>query len=344
MPVRRFFKGLEDRVKMADFDIAFIGHLCRDEVVSYSGETEVFPGGAVYYGAIAAASIGRKVQAIVKVAVEDEFLTRELRDAGASVHIVPSAQSTFIRIVHPVEDVDVREIHLLSMADYFKIDEIPDLGTGRVCLAGASDREFTVGFLHDIRARAEMLAADMQGFVRQFCPETGEILFHDVPEKAEIFSLLDVVKLDIVEAKALTGSDDLDEAAKMVEDMGAGEVIITSAAGVTARAGGRAFFAPYSAHEIVGRSGRGDTTLAAYLSWRCEHDVEPSLNAQVRSGRRQHQARGARSAQGHPRRSPRARSRVRRGKEKLYGYVLTQRTARLAGGGFEGARGSDGDA
>jgi len=277
MPVRRFFKGLEDRVKMADFDIAFIGHLCRDEVVSYSGETEVFPGGAVYYGAIAAASIGRKVQAIVKVAVEDEFLTRELRDAGASVHIVPSAQSTFIRIVHPVEDVDVREIHLLSMADYFKIDEIPDLGTGRVCLAGASDREFTVGFLHDIRARAEMLAADMQGFVRQFCPETGEILFHDVPEKAEIFSLLDVVKLDIVEAKALTGSDDLDEAAKMVEDMGAGEVIITSAAGVTARAGGRAFFAPYSAHEIVGRSGRGDTTLAAYLSWRCEHDVEPSL-------------------------------------------------------------------
>jgi sugar/nucleoside kinase (ribokinase family) len=88
---------------------------------------------------------------------------------------------------------------------------------------------------------------------------------------------MDKVKLDVVEARILTGTDDLEQAAIAVESWGGREIMITHAEGVLLRENGRTYYERFSNSSIVGRTGRGDTTFAAYFGWRLEHDIAESL-------------------------------------------------------------------
>jgi sugar/nucleoside kinase (ribokinase family) len=117
----------------------------------------------------------------------------------------------------------------------------------------------------------------MQSFVRQVQPVTHQIAFRDVPAKMEIARKVDMVKLDIVEAMVLTGTDDLAKAARLIEFWGCPEVVITQAEGVLAQVNGQTFQEKFSNRSTVGRTGRGDTTFAAYLARRLDHDVSESL-------------------------------------------------------------------
>jgi sugar/nucleoside kinase (ribokinase family) len=88
---------------------------------------------------------------------------------------------------------------------------------------------------------------------------------------------MDRVKLDVVEARVLTGTDDLEKAALIVESWGCPEIMITNSKGVLARVNGVTYYEKFSNNSVIGRTGRGDTTFAAYLTWRLEHDVAESL-------------------------------------------------------------------
>jgi sugar/nucleoside kinase (ribokinase family) len=98
-----------------------------------------------------------------------------------------------------------------------------------------------------------------------------------VADKEELVQLLDMVKLDVVEARVLTGTDDLERAAIMFEAWGSPETLITRADGVLARVNGKTYWEPFSNRSVVGRTGRGDTTFAAYMARRLDHDPDESL-------------------------------------------------------------------
>jgi sugar/nucleoside kinase (ribokinase family) len=63
----------------------------------------------------------------------------------------------------------------------------------------------------------------------------------------------------------------------MVEEWGCPEAIITRSDGVLAHVGGTDYFAPFFNRSVAGRTGRGDTTIAAYLTQRMDHSVEYAL-------------------------------------------------------------------
>ncbi len=86
-----------------------------------------------------------------------------------------------------------------------------------------------------------------------------------------------MVKLDVVEAKVLTGTDDLEAAARVFERWGSPETLITRADGVLARVNGKTYWEPFTNRSVVGRTGRGDTTFAAYMARRLDYDTEESL-------------------------------------------------------------------
>ncbi|MCG6533852.1 MAG: PfkB family carbohydrate kinase [Syntrophales bacterium LBB04] len=144
-------------------------------------------------------------------------------------------------------------------------------------LGALTDREFTMKFMRDLKQRGFRLSVDMQSFVRQVDPEAGVIHFRDVPGKRRIFGLADIVKLDVIEAEILTGTRDLEEAARLVEEWGAIETILTCSEGAFARYNGDTFFERFSNRNSQGRTGRGDTTMGAYLARRMDHDVQESL-------------------------------------------------------------------
>jgi sugar/nucleoside kinase (ribokinase family) len=116
----------------------------------------------------------------------------------------------------------------------------------------------------------------MQGFVLQ-ADERGIVHHVDVPQKKEILSLADFVKLDAAEAQTLTGADTLQDQADILEDWGSSETIITSSKGVLARSEGKTAFVRFTNRTNRGRMGRGDSCMGSYIARRLDHSVEDSL-------------------------------------------------------------------
>jgi len=80
-----------------------------------------------------------------------------------------------------------------------------------------------------------------------------------------------------VEAKVLTGTENLEQAALVIESWGCPEILITNSDGVLACVNGKTYYEKFSNQSVIGRTGRGDTTFAAYLARRLDHDVAESL-------------------------------------------------------------------
>jgi sugar/nucleoside kinase (ribokinase family) len=231
----------------------------------------------VLCGAQAAARVGKRVGVVTRIGPRDQNILEPLRQNGVAVQVIPSAETTYMKVVHPSANVDERQIFQLKNAGFFSLADIPELAARRVHLAGITDQEFSLDFITGLKKRGYHLSVDMQSFVRQVQSPAGNIEFRDVSNKQEIVRLLDVVKLDIVEAKVLTGHDDLAKAAQIIESWGCPEVVITQSDGVLAQAKRQTFYEKFSNRSAVGRTGRGDTTFAAYLARRMDHNIKESL-------------------------------------------------------------------
>ena len=182
-----------------------------------------------------------------------------------------------MRVVHPTADVDERQMFQDVSADFFSIEDLPPIPPCLIHLSGLADQEFTTAFMRGLKGLGHRLSVDLQDFVRQVDPETRVIRFRDVPGKRELVSMCDIVKLDVVEAKILTGTEDLEKAAEEIEKWGCPETLITRSDGVLVRRSGLVHFETYTNRNNDGRTGRGDTTIGAYLARRLDYGVEDAL-------------------------------------------------------------------
>jgi len=259
------------------YDITFVGHMCYDEIIPFGGKPRIAPGSAVLCGVMVAARVGKKVAAVVKMAKKDENILQPMKEAGVDTYLIPSDETTYSRVLHESENVDERKLTLVKSAGLISINDVPTLNSTCVHLAGISDTEFDMALMKGLKFRGYSLSADMQSFVRHVTPVTHEIQFSDVSNKKDIAGMMDGLKLDVVEARILTGTEDLEKAAIIVESWGCPEILITHSQGVLARVKGKSHYEKFSNSSVAGRTGRGDTTFAAYLSWRLDHGVAESL-------------------------------------------------------------------
>ncbi len=262
---------------MSNYDLNFIGHLCIDETIQADGSRSRTFGGAALYGAVAAAIMGKAVVVELKLAQAEAEAANFLREKGIDVLEIPAEKTTQVEVSHPGGNVDKRRIITTNYAGKFTIDEVKCIPARHVHLAGCNDHEFSLEFIQAIRNRCDSLSVDMQCFVRNNDPATGEITFADDPEKQRIISLMDKVKLDIAEAQLLCGTDDLDQAARIVQSWGCAEVMITCAEGVFVRNCEQTDFVPFTNTGLTGRTGRGDTTFGAYLAGRVDNAPAKAL-------------------------------------------------------------------
>lgn len=255
-----------------NYDITFVGHMCYDEVEYHDKPGYIAPGSAVLCGAAVAARVGKKVALVTRLAEKDRHILEELEKLGVDCYVSFSEETSRMLVKHPGDNVDEREMVLKKDAGPFQPEDFPDLNSAIVHLAGISNREFSLEFMGWLKQKAYPLSVDMQSFVRQADPETGVVSFRDDQRKKNIVALMQKVKLDVVEAKLLTGTDELERAAGIISSWGCPEVLITKAEGALLWTNGTVMFEKFSNRSDVGRTGRGDTTFAAYLSARQEKD------------------------------------------------------------------------
>jgi sugar/nucleoside kinase (ribokinase family) len=259
------------------YDLVFAGNVAFDEIHPFQGEAHTVFGSAVYIAAWAAAWSDRKIALAAKMAEADAHLVEPLRQAGVTVYVSPSEETTYHLAVHPTPDVDHREVTQVRSAGYFTMADLPEMAPTLIHLASVTNADFEVDLLRQLRDRHFTCAVDMQGFVRRVDPATGRVLFGDVREKQEIAGMVRAMKLDAVEAGYLTGTTDLEEAAIQFEKWGTSEVMVTRSDGVLVRHAGKSYFQPFTNRSTVGRTGRGDTTFGSYLARRLDWNVADSL-------------------------------------------------------------------
>lgn len=247
------------------FDIAFVGHFTKDTVVTPQGSTEHL-GGAFYYGCHVVVRLGLRAAVVTRLAREDWAVVDELRSMGVTVLATITPASTHLRLVYPTADPDKRTIYNVGFAGAFTPEEVAPV-RARAFHVGASIRgEVPIEVLEAIMGKGALLSLDVQGFIR--VSRDGELVYAPWPEMVQILPLVNILKTDASEAEYLTGHSDQRKAAQVLAAYGPQEVVLTSNEGVLVLAKGVYYQAPWQAKEVRGRTGRGDTCIAAYLAKR----------------------------------------------------------------------------
>lgn len=267
--------------KMKKYDSLLIGHISWDEDFEYSGKHIVSIGGAVSYSSATAAAGGYAIGVLTKTAAEDrEKLCGNLRVPQEDITWYPSAKSSKFYNHFLSEDKERRNTVAASVADPFHISDLPEAEAKLYYLAGLVNGDFDLDLYPELSRRGK-LAMDVQGVLR--CTdgkdEDGNIrlTYKDWEFKKKYFPYIDFLKLDAREAELMTGKSDTAEAARVLADWGAKEILITHNTQVLAFDGSEFVTCPLKPRSLTGRSGRGDSTFGGYTVERLYHSMEDSV-------------------------------------------------------------------
>jgi sugar/nucleoside kinase (ribokinase family) len=256
------------------YDIAIIGNFTKDTIISSSG-TRTVDGGGFNYGAFVASMMGLKVATVTRLAEEDKRVVDALRSRGVDVFPFYSPKSTVLQLFYPGSNVDERVLTIKSVADPFSIEHVKNIDAKVFLLNAVLRGELSLEVLKELRKKDALIGADLQGFIRVIDSD-GTMHNAEWPEKQEVLSLVDVLKTDAGEGEFLTGEKDIRTQARILNELGPKEIVLSHRDGVLVYAEGNYYEAPFTYNKLVGRSGRGDTCISAYICKRISASAKES--------------------------------------------------------------------
>ena len=260
---------------MKKFDVLVIGPVSLDHNIDCEGKERREIGGAVVASGFAAARSGNRTAVFTKLNPADARAEEIFSGSGAEVFWKPSRATCSIRNQYFTPDKEKRACTSLGVCDPFTFQELPDVSAAIYHFAGLVYGDFD-GALFAQASEHGKVAVDVQCLLRHVEPD-GTMGFHDWAEKKEYFPCIDYLKTGAAEAEILTGLTDRREAAKRLYSWGAKEVLITHNTEVLAFDGQEIYTCPIRARNLSGRTGRGDTTFAGYITERQRAGVAEAL-------------------------------------------------------------------
>ena len=260
---------------MSEYSSMIIGHETMDSNTDHLGNTVKIVGGAVVYSSASAHALGHRVAAVTKLAEKDRDRLADFTLPKEDVFCLPSEKSTDMVNIYHTADKERRTCACLSKGDPFNAAELPALDVGIYHLAGLVYGDFDSEMIKTLAKKAPV-ALDVQAMLRHVAPD-GSMYFEDWAAKKECLPFITYLKTDAAEAEIMTGCADRREAAKHLYSWGAGEILITHNTEVLVYDGKSFFTCPIRSRNLSGRTGRGDTTFAAYINERLTHSIPEAL-------------------------------------------------------------------
>ncbi len=257
------------------YDVLVIGPISLDHNIDYHGNERKEVGGAVVASGFAAARSGNRTAVFTKLNPTDADVSARFAGSGADLYWKFSAATCSIRNQYFTADKERRSCTSLGVCDPFRFAELPDVEVCIYHFAGLVYGDFD-GALFAEAARHGKVAVDVQCLLRHVEPDRT-MAFHDWAEKKKYLPFIDYLKTDAAEAEILTGLTDRAEAAKLLHKWGAREVLITHNTEVLVYDGKEIHICPIRARNLSGRTGRGDTAFAGYITERQRAGVQESL-------------------------------------------------------------------
>ena len=260
---------------MQTFDYAILGQPSLDIDVDFDGAALRHFGGAVVYGAFAAGALGMEVAAVPKGLWKEDPMEAIFEGAKARLFPIESPTRTSISNVYLDADREKRRSTALSRIRPYALEELPPIRARVWHLAGLMAGDIPSPVIQRL-AETSDVGLDLQGVMRQVASD-GSMYLSDWPDKERLLPKIRFLKADAAEAQALTGQTDRYEAAKTLCRLGAREVMITHNSEVLVYDGQTFYRQPIRSRNLSGRTGRGDTAFAAYLSMRLAHSIPDAL-------------------------------------------------------------------
>ena len=262
---------------MKHYSSIIIGHVTKDINIDHEDNAVEICGGAVLYSSASAFASGHKVAAVTRLSVNDSGRLSEFTIPTEDVFPIFCDKSTTIRNKYYTADKERRDCVCLSRGTPFEKDDIRSGIEGDIYhFAGLIYGDFPDEMIIECSKKG-MTALDVQGVLRHADENSGNMFFEDWVNKKEILPYITFLKTDAAEAEILTGLTDRSEAAKMLHGWGAKEILITHNTEVLAFDGDKVYTCPLKSRNLSGRTGRGDTTFAAYINERLSSGIPEAL-------------------------------------------------------------------
>ena len=251
---------------MEHYDTLIIGHICKDKNTDHLGNTVYAAGGAVLFSSASAYALGHRAAVFTRVSQADKDLLQSFLLPEADIYCRFGQTTTLMENTYFTPDKEKRRSVCAAQGDPIGPDDLPgDVTADIYHLAGLVVGDYAPDMIPALSKKGKV-AVDVQGYLRNVDrAKGGEMYFADWAHKKELLPHIAYLKTDAAEAEILTGTDDRRKAAAMLADWGAKEVVITHNTEVLVYVDGQIFTCPIKAKSLAGRTGRGDTTFAAYI-------------------------------------------------------------------------------
>ena len=239
-----------------------VGHFAKDIIV-VDGKAETASGGGVYFGAMAARQLGLNVAVVTRLHPDDYPLLDELRQAGITVFAAPAAQTSGIENRYRSTDMERRECIPTGFAGPFT----PAGSARRHRAECTSSPPSSPARWTWTCWRSSPSADPLPWTSRASCAlqDCGILEFRPWPQMREGLRHVTYLKVDRAEAEMLTGTTDLESAARQLAEYGPKEIVLTQSSGVTVLAEGQDL--PRAVHvPVTGRPDRPRRHLLSHLS------------------------------------------------------------------------------
>lgn len=244
------------------FDLCIIGHVTKD-IVRIKDAVREMPGGAAYYFAMASKNLGSNVFLITKVAKKDEGLLNNLVGNNVIISCMESPATTIFENIYP-KNFDSRIQKVNSIALPFTIADVPEIKTQLFHFGPLTKDDISLEILKQLSQKAK-ISLDIQGLLRNV--EKGSVVNVDWDEKDEGLAYVNILKANRMEARIISGEDDIKKAAIKLSSHGIDEIVITLGSKGSLIYFEDKFYSipPFSVKNIMDTTGCGDTYMAGYI-------------------------------------------------------------------------------
>ena len=255
----RLFKN-NKRKRM--YNICCVGHITLDKVVTPNASLKM-AGGNSFFFSNAIRNMDVSYILITSLAKKEMAFVADLRNNGVEVNAFNCSHTVYFENIYS-QDSDHRIQRVLQTADAFSFEQMKHIEASLFHLGPLLADDIPLELIKALSKKGKV-SLDVQGYLRKV--QNQDVYPVDWKDKKEGLQYVDILKANETEMEMLVGFKDIHKGAKMLNDWGVKEVVITSGSKGSLIYADSVFYdiPVYKPTAEIDTTGCGDTYMAGYL-------------------------------------------------------------------------------
>jgi len=236
--------------------------MTSDKVVN-GQSVKYMPGGTAYYFSCALSNLPVNYLLATAVGKAEMHYIDDLKAMGIEVIVQPSQHTVFFENIY-ADDLNLRRQNVLQLSDSFTVSAFEQINAQVFHLGPLLAGDIPIQLIKELAGKAQV-SLDAQGYLRRVVNK--KVYATDWADKKEALAYVDILKADVAELSVLSGTNNVQDGARILADWGVNEIVITDGnRGSQIYNDGIFYNIPAYVPEVIAdTTGCGDTYMAAYL-------------------------------------------------------------------------------